>query len=237
MKDIIIIPTYNEKDNIKALIPLIFETIPGVSVVVVDDNSPDGTGDTVLDLKYKYPNLSLLLRKNKDGLGKAYLHAFEEILKNEDVKTVTMMDADFSHHPKYLVEMFKKSKDYSVVIGSRYVNGGKTLGWERWRLILSFFANLYCRSITGMSIKDCTSGFNVIHADLLKKVDFSDIDMSGYAFIMELKYNLYLNGATFYEVPIVFTNRVGGESKMSGHIISEGIIAPWKMRWKKTINN
>jgi len=143
------------------------------------------------------------------------------------------MDADFSHDPKYLVEMFKKSKEYSVVVGSRYVLGGKTVGWELWRRILSFCGNFYCRTITGMPVKDCTGGFNIIHTDLLRKIDFSKMDMSGYAFIMEIKYLLYRAGGTFFEVPITFVNRVGGESKISSHIISEGIIAPWKIKFLK----
>ncbi len=230
MKDVIIIPTYNEKENIGMLIPIIFQTVPGVNVVVADDNSPDGTGNVVADLKYKYPNLSLIKREVKDGLGRAYINAFREVLKSLDVKSVVMMDADMSHDPKYLLEMLKRSKDYTVVVGSRYVSGGDTVGWELWRRTLSYFGNFYCRTITGMPIKDCTGGFNIISADLLRKIDFSKMDMSGYAFIMELKYLLYKAGATFFEVPIIFKNRAKGETKISGHIISEGIIAPWKIK-------
>jgi dolichol-phosphate mannosyltransferase len=233
MKDVIIIPTYNEKENIEVLVPLVFKTLPGVNVVVADDSSPDGTAQAVLDLKYKYPNLSLISRSSKDGLGKAYINAFEQVLKEGNVRTVVMMDADLSHDPKYLVEMFKKSTEYSVVIGSRYVVGGKTVGWELWRRVLSFWGNFYCRTITGMPVMDCTGGFNVIHVDLLRKVDFSKMDMSGYAFIMEIKYLLYKAGGKFFEVPITFVNRAHGETKISGHIISEGIIAPWKIKLSK----
>lgn len=233
MREVVIIPTYNEKENIKVLIPLIFQTIPGASVVVADDNSPDGTGQVVSDLKYKYPNLSLITRANKNGLGKAYINAFREVLKNNEVKKIVMMDADMSHDPKYLIQMIKESDKYDVVVGSRYVVGGKTVGWELWRRVLSFCGNLYCRIITGLPIKDCTGGFNIISADYLKKIDFSKMDMSGYAFIMELKYLLYKTGANFFEVPITFVNRVGGESKISSHIISEGILAPWKIKLSK----
>lgn len=233
MKDIIVIPTYDEKENISVLIPLIFKTVPNVSVVVADDNSPDGTAKTVLDLKYKYPNVSLISRQSKNGLGKAYINAFKEILNDSNVRSVIMMDADLSHNPKYLPEMIKKSKDYSVVVGSRYVKGGETVGWELWRRVLSYCGNLYCRFITGLPINDCTGGFNIISADLLKKVDFEKMDMSGYAFIMEIKYLLYKAGGTFCEVPITFVNRAHGETKISGHIISEGVIAPWKMKFTK----
>lgn len=233
MKDVIIVPTYNEKENIGVLIPLVFQTLPRVYIVVADDSSPDGTGKKVEELKYRYPNLSLISRKSKDGLGRAYINAFGEVLKDSNVRSVVMMDADFSHDPKYLIPMFNKSKNYTVVVGSRYVEGGKTMGWEVWRRILSFCGNFYCRTITGIPIKDCTGGFNVIDAELLRKIDFSKMDMSGYAFIMEIKYLLYKAGGTFFEVPIVFKNRAKGETKISGHIISEGIIAPWKIKFSK----
>lgn len=230
MNDVIIVPTYNEKENVRTLIPLIFETIPGINIVVVDDNSPDGTGVVVLDLKKTYPNLSLITRQVKDGLGRAYIKAFKEVLTDNSVRNIIMMDADMSHNPKYLLEMIKRSNDFSVVIGSRYVEGGATVGWEIWRRILSYWGNFYCRIITGMPIKDCTGGFNVISAKLLRKINFQKMDMSGYAFIMELKYLLYKEGGTFFEVPIVFNNRSMGETKISGHIVSEGILAPWKIR-------
>ena len=233
MKQVIILPTYNERANIGVIIPLLFSTVPGISVLVADDNSPDGTAQVVKELQHTYKNLSLIFRPEKNGLGRAYLNAFDHVLKDLGVKNIIMMDADLSHSPKYLPEMLERSKKYTVVTGSRYVRGGATVGWELWRRVLSFFGNLYCRSITRLPMHDCTAGFNVISAELLRKIDFSKMDMSGYAFIMELKYLLYKAGATFYEVPITFVNRVGGESKMSSHIISEGILAPWKMILKK----
>lgn len=234
MKNVIVIPTYNEKENIRNLVPLIFKTVPDIFVVVADDNSPDGTGDMVRELQKQYPNLSLLSRQEKNGLGRAYIHAFKEVLKDKEVEHIIMMDADFSHHPKYLPEMLRQSKSFSVVCGSRYVKGGGTTGWEMWRRVMSFCGNFYCRSITGMPIYDCTGGFNVISTHLLRSIDFSKMDMSGYAFIMELKYLLYKAGGKFFEVPIIFANRAEGESKISSHIISEGVVAPWKMLWKKS---
>ena len=234
IKNVIILPTYNERGNIANLVPMIFSVVPDIYILVVDDNSPDGTAEEVKNLQKKYPRLDIISRPEKNGLGRAYIEAFSLVLKDKDVRTVTMMDADLSHQPKYLKEMLEKSQVFTVVVGSRYVSGGETVGWEFWRRTLSFLGNFYCRIITGIPIKDCTTGYNVINANLLRKIDFSVMDMSGYAFIMELKYNLHVVGAKFYEVPITFVNRVGGESKMSGHIISEGIIAPWKMRWKIT---
>jgi dolichol-phosphate mannosyltransferase len=233
MKNVIVLPTYNEKENIGKIIPQIFAIIPGIYILVADDSSPDGTAEIVIELMKKYPNLSLISRSEKSGLGRAYINAFNHILKDRDVGSVITMDADMSHQPKYLPEMIEKSQEYSVVMGSRYVAFGGTVGWELWRRMLSFWGNFYCRTITRMPIRDCTTGFNVIHADLLRKIDLSKIGMSGYAFLMESKYALYKAGATFFEVPIIFINRVGGESKISSHIIHEGILAPWKIIFKK----
>ncbi len=230
MRVVIVIPTYNEKENIELLVPKIFSIIPDVDVIVADDNSPDGTGELVSNLKYKFPRLSLLSRDKKDGLGKAYINAFKNILDKNEFEKVVMMDADFSHDPKYLPEMLEQSKKFDVVIGSRYVSGGETQGWELWRRLLSSFGNSYCRIVTRLPVKDCTGGFNVISTNVLRKIDFDNMDMSGYAFIMEIKYLLYKAGAKFFEVPIIFVNRARGETKISSHIISEGIIAPWKMK-------
>ena len=233
MKDIIVIPTYNEKENISALVPEIFKIVPDVYVVVADDNSPDGTADAVRVLMQSYPRLSLFSRRAKEGLGRAYAAAFQKLLAESDVRTVIMMDADFSHHPRYLPAMLAESRAHSVVVGSRYVSGGGTEGWEGWRRLLSFGGNRYARLVTGLPIFDLTGGFNIIHTELLRKIDLSAFDASGYAFIIELKYRLWKAGADFAEVPIIFKNRREGESKISNHIIAEGIIAPWKMRFKK----
>ena len=233
MKIVIVIPTYNEKENVAVLLPLVFSIVPDAHVVVADDNSPDGTGQAVLDMRAQFPNLSLLSRDEKNGLGKAYVNAFSKVLEADDVESVVMMDADLSHQPKYLPEMFKKSEAHDVVIGSRYVAGGGTVGWESWRRALSFFGNLYCRLVARIPANDCTAGYNVINAKLLRQIDLSKISTSGYAFQIELKYLLRKAGASFYEVPIIFANRTKGESKMSADIVKEGIVAPWKMRFKK----
>ena len=233
MKNIVVLPTYNEKENITELIHAIFKASPDIFVLVADDNSPDGTAQAVKELQKSYPHLSLLLRNGKEGLGKAYIHAFHEVMKDSGIEKVIMMDADFSHDPNVLPVLLEASKHAGVAIGSRYVTGGKTIGWELWRRILSFGGNFYCRLITRLPVKDCTTGFNVIDIRFLKKVDFSKFDLSGYAFIMELKYALWKSGATFVEVPITFANRTGGVSKMSNHIIYEGVLAPWKIVFSK----
>lgn len=232
-KNVIIIPTYNERENVKILIPLIFKLLPDISIVVADDSSPDGTALVILDLKKEYKNLSLISRKQKEGLGKAYINAFSQILKDVDIQNIIIMDADLSHNPNFLPEMFKKTKEFSVIIGSRYVPNGKIVGWKLWRQLLSYLGNFYCRIITNMPVYDCTGGFNIISANLLKKIDFSKIDASGYAFEIELKYLLYKAGATFFEMPITFVDRIEGKSKISLHIIWEGVVAPWRIFLKK----
>lgn len=232
MKDLVILPTYNERENIVPLVQEIFRAVPGVFVLVVDDNSPDGTADAVRGMQRSFPNVQLLVREKKEGLGKAYIHAFRVALADASVRSIITMDADFSHQPRYLPELLKASEQYDVVIGSRYVRGGGVEGWEAWRRVLSICANMYCRLITRMPIADCTGGFNVIRTSLLRKIDFAEMDSSGYAFLQELKYMLFRAGAVLTEVPIVFKNRTMGESKITSHIMREGVIAPWKMIFK-----
>ncbi|MBI2096568.1 MAG: polyprenol monophosphomannose synthase [Candidatus Sungbacteria bacterium] len=228
-KDLIILPTYNERANIGTLIHAIFAVVPHVSILVVDDNSPDGTGALVEALKQKFPCLYLLTRERKEGLGRAYTHAFREIAQHNELETVVTMDADFSHHPDYLPLLLESCRKGYVTTGSRYVPGGKIAGWELWRRILSAGANIYIQIITRLPVHDATSGFNAIPASLLKKIDLTVFDASGYAFLIELKYLLWKQGGLFHEIPITFHNRTGGESKISGHIIHEGILAPWKI--------
>lgn len=233
MRHIILLPTYNESENIERIISQIFSYIPSIYVKVIDDNSPDGTSKLVRNLMSKHPNLSLLERSGKQGLGKAYTHGMQEVMKDSSFTHLFMMDADMSHDPKYLKEIIKQSEKFDLVVGSRYIKGGATVGWEMWRKVLSFFGNMYARTVTRMSVHDMTGGYNCINIQKLKKVDLDRVSSSGYAFIMELKYALHKAGAKITEVPIVFVNRYGGESKISNNIISEGIMAPWKMVWKK----
>lgn len=233
MKDFVILPTYNEKENICPLIDEIFSFLPGINILVVDDNSPDGTAAVVEYLMTKYPNLSILKRPIKDGLGGAYIAGFKKLLADPNIKNIFMMDADFSHHPKYLPQMISHSENYGLVTGSRYIKDGGIAKWELWRKILSAGGNFYVRTLLGRRINDWTGGFNCINANYLRKVDLDKIDLSGYAFIMGIKYFLIKAGATVKEIPIIFEARRGGESKLSHHIIGEGIIAPWKILLKR----
>lgn len=233
MKTVVIIPTYNEKNNIGRIILKIFEIIPEIYILVVDDNSPDGTAGAVRRMQADYPNLSIIVRAKKEGLGRAYIFAIEKVLEDAEVENVILMDADFSHDPAYLPQICDLSKNYDVVIGSRYINGGGTSGWELWRRLLSKCGNFYIRMITRMPIKDCTGGFCALKASILKKINLYDIKSSGYAFLSEFKYLLYINGASFKELPIIFKNRVDGESKLVGHIVKEAILAPWRLILRK----
>lgn len=232
---IVIIPTYNEKENIEKIIRGVASSAPDISILVVDDNSPDGTADAVKDLAKTIPRLSLFLRKKKEGLGMAYIAAFQKVLNEGVMKKIITMDADLSHDPLYLPSLLKQSERHDVVVGSRYVNGGGIIGWELWRRVLSRLGNIYACMVTDLPIKDCTGGYNVIDVSFLKKISLDHIDSSGYAFLIELKYMLFRAGASFCEVPIIFHNRTGGESKISGHIIREGVLAPWKMLLRKKL--
>lgn len=227
--NIVIIPTYNERENIGALIKEIFSAVPEIHILVVDDSSPDGTADAVKELMAEHQNLSLLKRPVKNGLGGAYVEAFKKLLVDEKVQNIIMMDADFSHSPKYLPEMLEEIKNHDLVIGSRYVKGGGITHWELWRRVLSRGGNFYVRMLLGKKIRDWSAGFNCINASVLKKVDLDKIEFSGYAFISGLKFFLLKAGASIKEIPIIFEERRGGESKMSGNIVREGFLAPWKL--------
>ena len=226
----IVLPTYNERENIELLVRQIAALTPDARIFVVDDNSPDRTADVVRALSAEIPNLSLHVRPGKLGLGMAYIDAFQRLI---DADVVVMMDADFSHDPAYLPALIGKAASHDLVVGSRYTKGGGIDGWERWRLWLSKGGNVYARAITGMPVTDMTGGFNAIRTSQLKKLDLERMTCSGYAFQIELKYRLWRQGATIGEVPIVFRKRRGGESKISNHIVSEGAITPWKLRFSK----
>jgi len=229
---VVIIPTYNEAQNIALIASGVRESAPEVRILIVDDNSPDGTASIVRELITKDTNISLLSRKGKEGLGKAYLNAFAEVFKDPSVEWVQMMDADFSHDPRYLPNMFVASEHADVVIGSKYVPGGGTVGWVTWRRWLSRFANRYCRVITGMPVNDCTSGFILMRTSFMLNAHLEDIRAKGHAFMMELKYRLWKEGARIVEIPILLEDRQHGASKMSRGVIFEGVLAPWKMRFK-----
>jgi dolichol-phosphate mannosyltransferase len=229
LKTTILLPTYNERENIGLVVPEIFAAHPDISVTVIDDNSPDGTAAIVSELMKKYPRLDLFSREKKEGLGRAYLAGIARALTT-DTERIILMDADGSHGVEYLAPILEASKTHDLVIGSRYVAGGSIEKWEPWRFALSRYGNLYAWILTGLPVNDLTSGFQCFHASLLRKMDLKSIHASGYAFLIEMKFHA-IHGArgSVAEVPIIFKNRRGGESKISRHIIREGLMTPLRL--------
>lgn len=238
MKDIVLMPTYNERENVKLLIPQVFAIVPEIHILVIDDNSPDGTAGAVKSLMSQYSHLSLMERQKKTGLGDAYKEAINQVIADKQIRSVITMDADGSHDPKYLPAFLAAIQDNDLVIGSRYIKGGGTENWEYWRRKLSKFGNLYAWLLTGLQINDFTAGFMCIKRDYLEKFDLQKISSAGYSFLIELKFYLINEfKAKATEIPIIFRSRYGGESKLSRQIIKEGIKTPlrffWQRLWKK----
>lgn len=232
MKYLIIIPTYNERENIGVLLDKIKElTFFDVDILVVDDNSPDQTGELVKSRQQNQANLFLLARPGKQGLGAAYQAGFDWGLKN-NYDVLIQMDADLSHDPRYLPRLISRIRSNDFVIGSRYVCQGGTEGWGILRRWLSVAGNLYARLILGMDIKDFTGGFNAWRAEVLKKIGWEDIHSNGYSFQIELKYRAAQNGFSYSEIPIIFTERRTGQSKMDFRIIKEAVWMTLYLRFK-----
>lgn len=226
--DFIITPTYNECKNIRTLIEKIFTLYPTIYILVVDDNSPDGTAEVVKDLQKKYQNLHLKQRPSKLGLASAYLESFKDVLRDyPDVRTIITMDADLSHDPAVVGTMLKEIENHDLVLGSRYIKGGGVKNWALWRRILSRGGNLYARIVTMSSIHDLTTGFHAYRAELLKRYDLDAIKATGFAFLIEMKVTAERLGARIKETPIIFSGREDGQSKLSNNIIYEGLIVPW----------
>lgn len=229
MKTLIIIPTYNERDNIKNLIPLIKKVNKKIHILIVDDNSSDGTVTVINGFKRRDKTINLLKRHYKSGLGKAYVDGFKYALaKKYDL--IFEMDADFSHDPRYIPEFLKEIKDNDLVIGSRYINGVSVVNWPIRRLILSQFANFYARFITGLPLSDCTSGYKCFKRKVIESIDLDKIHSDGYAFQIEMHYRAWKKGFKIKEIPIIFVDRHSGTSKMSRKVMFEAAIVVWKLR-------
>lgn len=226
----ILLPTYNERKNIGAIIPEIFTAHPELRIVVVDDSSPDGTGEVVSDMARSFPNLELLTRPKKEGLGMAYRAGMRHVLRKGNVAHIILMDADGSHGVEFLKPMLAASSDHDLVIGSRYIEGGSVEDWEPWRYALSQYGNLYAWIMTGLPVRDLTSGFQCFRGDLLERMNLDSLQASGYAFQIDIKFHAIRDaGAHVREIPIHFKNRREGESKISRHIIREGLITPLRL--------
>ena len=235
---IIIIPTYNEIENIESIIRAVLSLHKPFHILVVDDNSPDGTAKKVAQLQSEFSNrLFIENRTKKAGLGTAYVHGFRWALAR-DYAYVFEMDADFSHNPNDLEKLYDTChlghKD--VAIGSRYVTGVNVVNWPLSRVLLSYFASVYVRLITGMKVHDATAGFMCYRRHVLEEINLNRIKFVGYAFQIEMKYRSYAKNFELYEVPIIFTDRAKGQSKMSGSIIKEAIFGVISLRIKKLFN-
>tara|TARA_Y100000748_G_C15489160_1_gene485839 strand:+ start:870 stop:1583 length:714 start_codon:yes stop_codon:yes gene_type:complete len=232
MKILIVSPTYNERKNIQSLVEQVLSLNPDYHLLVIDDNSPDGTAIKIEELQKLFPNLHLENRPGKAGLGTAYLFGFQWALDN-DFDVIVQIDADLSHNPKDIPRLVSNLKENDLVIGSRYVEGVSVVNWPIRRLILSYGANMYSRLITGMPIKDSTAGFKAWSSSLMKKIDLSKVRSQGYSFQIEMHFRAWRVGASIKEEPIIFVDRTIGESKMSKKIMYEAIWMVWRLRiWK-----
>lgn len=232
-KILVIIPTYNEADNIQKIIPEVLKNSSPeneFNVLVVDDNSPDGTAELAESLNNS--NVKILKREKKSGLGTAYLAGFKYAIKN-NYDYVFEMDADFSHDPKYLkVFIDKILEGYDLVIGSRYINGISVLNWPLRRLIMSYLASVYTRMVTGLKVMDTTAGFMCYRVASLKQINLDEVRSNGYSFQIEMKFKFYKRGYKIFEVPILFIDRREGESKMSRKVVYEAYFMVWKLKIK-----
>ncbi|MCZ7603608.1 MAG: polyprenol monophosphomannose synthase [Melioribacteraceae bacterium] len=229
-KTLIIIPTYNELNNIQKLVPLLRSEYPQVDVLVVDDNSPDGTGKKVLELAESDPQIHLIEREGKLGLGTAYVRGFKFALEN-GYEAAMEMDADFSHDPKEVKNFLREIEENDLVIGSRYIKGVNVVNWPMSRLLLSYFANIYTKVITGMPIYDATGGFKCFRREVLESINLDKITSNGYSFQIEMNFKTWKKGFRVKEIPIIFVDRADGSSKMSKHIVYEAIFMVWKLRF------
>ncbi|MEE4311446.1 MAG: polyprenol monophosphomannose synthase [candidate division KSB1 bacterium] len=229
-RSLVVIPTYNEIENIEKLIDQIrFQGIKGLDILIVDDNSPDGTARVVEEISRQESNVYLLKRPGKMGLGTAYVTGFKYAIQH-NYDYVFEMDADFSHDPDEIPNFLEKMARHDLVIGSRYNVGVNVINWPLSRLILSLGANLYTRLITGLPVKDCTGGFKCFRIEVLKSIDLDGINSDGYSFQIEMNFKAWKSGFSLYEIPIIFTDRVAGSSKMSKKIIREAIWMVWKLK-------
>jgi dolichol-phosphate mannosyltransferase len=235
-KTMIVVPTYNEKENIERLISMLLEAGPDVNVLVVDDNSPDRTAECVEAIASHNPRVRLIKRPGKMGLGTAYITGFKDALEH-GAEIVIQMDADFSHDPRYISDFREAIEGNDLVIGSRYVKGVNVVNWPMGRLLLSYLANLYTRVITGLPIHDATSGFKCFRREVLESINLTEIISDGYCFQIEMTFRAWRKGFRVAEIPIVFVERHSGTSKMSKHIIWEAIWKVWWFRFKALLGD
>ena len=230
-KTLIIIPTYNEADNIKNIISKVIKlNVPDLAILVVDDNSPDGTGKIVAKISAKDSRIRLIEREGKFGLGTAYVAGFKYAIK-EKFDYIFEIDADFSHNPGDIPKFLERAESYDLIIGSRYIAGVNVVNWPLSRLLLSLGANWYTRIITGLPVYDCTGGYRCFRRTVLESIDLDEIHSDGYSFQIEMTFKAWKKNFRILELPIVFTDRVKGNSKMTRKIMREAAWIVWKLRF------
>jgi dolichol-phosphate mannosyltransferase len=228
---LIIFPTYNERDNIEKIVHAVLPLDPRINVLIVDDNSPDGTGDLADKLARDMQTVHVLHREKKAGLGKAYIAGFKWAIEQK-YDFIVEMDADFSHGPEYLKDFLREIQSNDLVIGSRYISGVNVINWPMARLLLSYYANVYTRVITGLPLRDATGGFKCFRREVLEAINLDQVRSTGYAFQIEMSMRAWKKGFRVKEIPIVFVDRVAGTSKMSRKIMREAIWMVWALRLK-----
>lgn len=233
-KSLVIIPTYNELTNIRRLIPDLLGRYPDLDILVVDDNSPDGTGDFVEEYGQSDPRVKILKRPGKMGLGTAYVAGFRYMIENK-YDIAIQMDADYSHDPKEINNFLEAVEKHDLIIGSRYIQGVNVINWPMKRLLLSYFANKYTKVITGLPIQDSTGGFKCIRRQVLESINLNHIRSNGYAFQIEINFKAWRKGFKIHEIPIIFSDRVQGNSKMSKKIVREAVGMVWKLRIRSSL--
>jgi dolichol-phosphate mannosyltransferase len=229
VKGLVVIPTYNEHETIDHVLDAVLNQQLGLDILIVDDNSPDGTAARVRERAAADSHIKLLVRSGKLGLGTAYVAGFRYAIEN-GYEIVFEMDADFSHDPLELPNFLTAIEDHDFVLGSRYVNGISVVNWPLTRLMLSYFASYYTRAITGMPIKDPTGGFKCFRTEVLKAIDLDRVKSGGYSFQIEMNFKAWRKGFRWKEIPIIFVDRRVGQSKMSKAIIREAVVMVWKLR-------
>src|SRR5688572_6130315 len=234
-KTLVVVPTYNERENLPPLSQRLLALPVRVDMLVVDDNSPDGTGRIADELAAKHPQVHVLHRKEKNGLGRAYIAGFKWALEN-GYDFVFELDGDFSHNPDDIPMFLEAAKDSVLVLGSRYLNGIRIINWPLSRLMLSKTAATYVRLITGMPFTDPTGGYKCFRRQALQAINLDEVQSNGYSFQIEMTHKLWRQGLKVVEVPIVFTDRFQGHSKMSGHIVREAIIMVWRLLFQNKLH-
>jgi dolichol-phosphate mannosyltransferase len=228
-KALVILPTYNEKENIEKIVPEVLSQDKRIHILIVDDNSPDGTGQIADRMSSENNKIFVLHREVKEGLGRAYLAGFKWALEHS-FDYIFEMDADFSHDPKYLPDFLKTIETADLVLGSRYISGVNVVNWPMSRLLLSYYANAYTRIVTGLPVRDGTGGFKCFRREVLEAIDLNAIRSNGYIFQIEVSMRVWKKGFNIKEIPIVFTDRLLGTSKMSKKIVREAVWKVWYLR-------